>query len=132
MSAPALELGDLGESFRAAREAAREKLRADLEAELYRRLHFELAKKLPHWHPKDLELRERLEVLGCNEANRSLRLSIELTPARTHPDIGWVYDLDLAEVKVLQDLGFEVVGSSTNGEHGQDLVVYVDIGEYRW
>jgi hypothetical protein len=132
VSAPALELGDLGESFRAAREAAREKLRADLEAELYRRLHFELAKKLPHWHPKDLELRERLEVLGCNEANRSLRLSIELTPARTHPDIGWVYDLDLAEVKVLQDLGFEVVGSSTNGEHGQDLVVYVDIGEYRW
>lgn len=132
MSAPALELGDLGESFRAAREAAREKLRADLEAELYRRLHFELAKKLPHWHPKDLELRERLEVLGCNEANRSLRLSIELTPARTHPDIGWVYEADPDVFKVLEDLGVEVVGNSNNDEYGQDLVVFIDLGEYRW
>ena len=133
MSAPALDLANLGESFRAAREAAREKLRVDLEAELYRLLHFELSQKCQGWwHPKDLELYEQLEMLGCNEANRSLRVSIELTPTKNHPHVGWVYDLDPGVVKVMRDLDLEVTTVRTNGEHGRELVVYITLGEYRW
>lgn len=133
MSAPALDLANLGESFRAAREAARERLRADLELRVNARLHYYLRTScLGRWHLKDCELYERLEVLGCNEPNRSLRLSIELTPTKNHPDIAWVYDLDPPVVEVLRDLGFEVTSVRANGEHGRDLVVYVDLGEYRW